>query len=153
MLSPGFQPEINMSATPEAAARTRAFARVIGPFVMIATTIINLRMPELTTAPFLSAFFDNPVIVWMTGAMLLFLGLVVIAFHQYWSSVTAVIISLFGWYLALRGLVLLGAPELYAHASSASMNMLPVIRVGFGLLTLMGIWLTFVGWIKRAADS
>jgi hypothetical protein len=142
-----------MPASPEAAARTRAFARVIGPFVTIATTIINLRMPELTTAAFLGAFFGDPVIVWIMGAILLFLGLVVIAFHQYWSSVTAVIISLFGWYLALRGIVLLAVPELYSHASFASMNILPVIRVFFGLLTLMGLWLTFVGWIKRGADS
>ena len=142
-----------MPATPEANTRTRAFARVIGPFVTIATTIISVRMPELTTASFLGAFFGDPVIVWLTGAALLFLGLIVIAFHQYWSSVTAVLISLFGWYLALRGLVLLAAPELYAHASFASTNMLPVIRVGFGLLTLMGLWLTFVGWIARPAAN
>jgi hypothetical protein len=32
----------------------------------------------------------------MLGGVPLFLGLIIVAFHQYWSSVTAVLISLFG---------------------------------------------------------
>lgn len=103
-----------MPASDEASARTRAFARVIGPYVMIVTGIIIVRMPDLTTAPFLSAFFKNPVIVWIMGAMLLLMGLIVIAFHQVWSNLAAALISLFGWFLALRGLALLVAPQLYA---------------------------------------
>jgi hypothetical protein len=43
-------------------------------------------------------------------------GLLIIAFHQYWSSVAAVLITLFGWILALRGLVLMAAPKLYERA-------------------------------------
>jgi hypothetical protein len=138
-----------MPVSPEVRARTPAFARVIGPYVMIVTATIIVRMPDLTTAPFLSAFFDNPVIVWMTGAMLLLIGLIIIAFHQVWSSVTAVLISLFGWYLALRGLVLLVAPQFYERSSFALMNEILPLRVGFGLLMLMGIWLTYVGWIAK----
>lgn len=41
-----------MPASDEASARTRAFARVIGPYVMIVTGIIIVRMPDLTTALF-----------------------------------------------------------------------------------------------------
>ncbi len=51
------------------------------------------------------------------GALLLFDGLLIIAFHQYWSSVAAIMISLFGWILALRGLVLMAAPNLYERAA------------------------------------
>jgi hypothetical protein len=66
-----------MPATPEAAARTRAFARVIGPFL------------------------------------------------------------------------LLTAPQLIRSAAAAAMNMMPIVRIGFGVLVLIGLWLTFVGWIAR----
>jgi hypothetical protein len=45
--------------------------------------------------------------VWFAGA-LLFGGLLIIAFHQYWSSVAAVIISLFGWILAKLSIRLFG---------------------------------------------
>jgi hypothetical protein len=64
------------------------------------------------------------------------------------------LISLFGWFLALRGLVLLAAPQLIARGGTAAMDMIPIVRIGFGLLVLIGLWLTFVGWIaKPGADS
>ena len=136
-----------MPATPEAAARTRAFARVIGPFLVIVPSIVLLRAPN--TGTILAAFFQNEALVWITGGLLLFLGLLIIANHQYWASPTAILISLFGWFLALRGLVLLAAPQLIASASAAALTMMPLVRIGFGLLVVLGAWLSFVGWIAR----
>jgi hypothetical protein len=136
-----------MPATPEARARTRAFARVIGPFLTIVATIMVVRMPTIGTT--LTAFFENPMLVWMVGAMLLMGGLLIIALHQYWSGLSAILISLFGWFLALRGVVLLAAPQLIARGAAASQNMMPVAQIGFGLAVLIGLWLTFVGWIAK----
>ena len=50
-----------MPATPEARARTRAFARVIGPFITIVAAIVAMRMPSIGTT--LTAFFENPMLV------------------------------------------------------------------------------------------
>jgi hypothetical protein len=83
-----------MPASPEAKARTRAFARVIGPWLVIVPGIVAVRAPEMGT--FLSGFFENEVLVWFTGGLLLFCGLLIIAFHQYWYSLSAILISLFG---------------------------------------------------------
>ena len=60
------------------------------------------------------------------------------------------LISLFGWFVALRGLVLLAAPRLIARAAAAAMNMMPIVRIGFGVLVLIGLWLTVVGWIATS---
>jgi pimeloyl-ACP methyl ester carboxylesterase len=87
-----------MHMTPEANARTRAFARVIGPFLIIVPSIIVVRAPDMETVA--SAFFGNEALVWITGGLLLLTGLLIIANHQYWSSVAVVMISLFGWFLA-----------------------------------------------------
>ncbi|WP_346660333.1 hypothetical protein [Nannocystis pusilla] len=135
-----------MPTTPESRARTRAFARVIGPFVLIVPLIIAIRLPAMGHLD----FFALPIIVWLFGALLLFCGLLIIANHQYWSSGPAIAISLFGWFLALRGLVLLAVPELMERGVSASMTMVPAAQVGFVLLASLGAWLTFVGWISRA---
>jgi hypothetical protein len=95
---------------PESLQRTRAFARVIGPFVALATVIVAIRLPDLTGL--VNDLFANAVLPWILGAMMLACGLLVIAFHQYWSSVAAVLISLFGWFVALRGLTLMvGNPD------------------------------------------
>jgi hypothetical protein len=45
-------------------------------------------------------FFKNALLVWFADALLLLAGLLIIAFHQYWSNAAAVIISLLGWILA-----------------------------------------------------
>ena len=137
-----------MPATPETKARTRAFFRVIGPFLVIVPGIVVVRAPETGTA--LTAFFDNPALAWLTGGLLLFGGLLIIAHHQYWSSLAAILVSLLGWYLALRGVVLLAAPQLIESAAGAAMNMMAMVRIGFGVLVLIGLWLTFIGWIARA---
>lgn len=136
-----------MPATLEARVRTRAFARVLGPWLLIVPGIIVLRISDMDALT--SGFFENPALAWFTGALLLFGGLLIIAFHQYWSSAAAILISLFGWFLALRGLVLMAAPHLMERAAAASAGAVPLVRMGFGALVLAGLWLTFEGWIAK----
>jgi hypothetical protein len=57
--------------------RTRAFARVIGPFVALATVIVAIRLPDLTGL--VNDLFANAVLPWILGAMMLVSGLLVIA--------------------------------------------------------------------------
>ncbi len=136
-----------MPTTPESKARTRAFARVIGPFLTVVPGIIAVRAPEM--GALVSSFFENAALAWIAGGLLLFGGLLIIAHHQYWSSASAILISLFGWFLALRGLVLLAAPQLMARAAAGAVGAILAVRIGAGVLLLVGLWLTFVGWIAK----
>ena len=140
-----------MPATTESKIRTRAFARVIGPFIVLVPSIIIVRAPDIQSI--LHSFFANEVIVWFAGAFLLFCGLLIIAQHQYWSGAAAIIISLFGWFLAFRGLALLAVPQLIASGADAALKFLPAVRAGFSLLVLAGLWLTYVGWFVKPPDS
>ena len=145
--APALKPPV--PATQEVRARTRAFARVIGPFLVIVPGIIVVRTPDMGTLA--AGFFDNPALVWMTGGLLLFCGLLIIAHHQYWSSAAAVLISLFGWFLALRGIALLAVPQLIERGAAGAMQTIPWVRLGFGVLVLIGLWLSFVGWRREAS--
>jgi uncharacterized membrane protein len=136
-----------MAATVESRVRTRAFARVVGPWLAVVPAIIVTRADEMESL--LADFFVNGAIVWFAGGLLLFAGLLIIAFHQEWSSPAAVVISLFGWFLALRGVVLMAAPQLIERGAFASTGALPLVRIGFGGLVIVGLWLTAVGWIAR----
>jgi uncharacterized membrane protein len=133
----------------ESQARTRAFARVLGPWLVIAPGIIALRAPAMGVLA--SDFFKSDLFVWFAGALLVFVGLLIIAFHQYWSSVAAVMISLFGWILALRGVVLMAAPDLYERAAM-SMGAISLVRLIFGALVAIGLYLTYVGWLAKSAS-
>lgn len=135
------------STTVDPALRTRAFARVIGPFVATVTVIIAVRAADLR---FLGdSFFTEPMWSWLFGALLLFCGLMIIAFHQFWRGLAPVIISLFGWFLALRGFVLLAVPQLMQKGVDASVPAVGPVRFFFLLLTVVGVYLTYVGWIRK----
>lgn len=135
------------STTVDPALRTRAFARVIGPFVATVTAIIAVRAADLR---FLGdSFFTEPMWSWLFGALLLFCGLMIIAFHQFWRGLAPVIISLFGWFLALRGFVLLAFPQLMQKGVDASVPAVGPVRFFFLFLTVVGVYLTYVGWIRK----
>ncbi len=138
-----------MSATPESMARTRAFARVIGPFLIIVPSIVAAHAPEMDVV--VASFLENRMLVWTAGGLLIFSGSLIIAYHQYWSSLSAVFISLFGWAMAVRGVALLVAPQLIARDDAGATIAFPAVRLGFGLLFLAGIWLSFVGWTAEPA--
>ncbi|HSS23896.1 MAG TPA: hypothetical protein VLL82_05730 [Mycobacterium sp.] len=132
--------------------RTRSFARVLGPFIAVVPAIVAIRAGSIGSQ--LSSFSTDPMWQWVLGALLFFCGLFVVAFHQYWRSVAAVIISLFGWFLLLRGFALLATPQLIVNAATSatqtSSPVVSVVRVGFGLLALCGLYLAYVGWVKKA---
>jgi uncharacterized protein YjeT (DUF2065 family) len=122
----------------------------MGPWLVIVPGIIVLRASGMSTLA--SEFFKSGLFVWFAGALLLFAGLLIIAFRQYWSSVAAVLISLFGWILALRGLVLMAAPELYERAATsmkAIPEAVPLVQLVFGVLVAIGLYLSYVGWLYR----
>lgn len=135
-----------MTTSAQSHMRTRTFARVLGPFLTIVPTTVAVRgsyMQELFTE-----FKANPMWPWLYGAILLFAGLIIIAFHQYWRSPAAVIVSLVGWFFAVRGVLLLTVPRAYDAAGNAiySSGATAVIWVLFICLAAAGLYLTYVGW-------
>jgi uncharacterized membrane protein len=138
-----------MPVTQQARARTRAFARVLGPWLVLVPGIIALRAPAMDTLA--SDFFKSDLFVWFAGALLVFGGLLIIAFHQHWSSMAGVIISLFGWILLVRGVTLMAAPDLYERAAVA-LDSVAFVRLIFGVLIAAGLYLTYVGWLTPAAS-
>jgi hypothetical protein len=59
-----------------------------------------------------------------------------------------VLISVFGWFVALRGLAMMAIPtaiETGAGETITSPTLLLAARIFFGLLTAMGLWLTYIG--------
>lgn len=133
-----------MPSTSESSSRTRAYARLIGPFLVLVPGIVILRAPDLNVI--IHDLFQNSALVWTLGALLLFCGLLIIAYHQFWSGAAAIVISLFGWFLALRGLALLVVPQLLQQGAVAVASHTLLVQAGFGLLVLLGCWLTSVGW-------
>ncbi|WP_280382533.1 hypothetical protein [Nocardia wallacei] len=134
----------------EAAQRTKAYARVLGPFIAVVTTVLVFRLQD--AQPVVDNLFANPATVWILGAAMLGMGLVIIGGHRHWRSVTAAAISLFGWFVAVRGAALMAAAGTMRDAVDASLDgaALVAARVFFVLLCSLGLWFTYVGWFRKS---
>ena len=135
-----------MSTPEQSQIRTRMFARVLGPFLTIVPTTVAVRGSYMQAL--FNEFKANPMWPWLYGAILLMSGLFIIAFHQYWRSPAAIIVSLVGWFFAIRGLLLLTVPQVYDSAGNAiySSGASAVIWVLFICLASAGLYLTYIGW-------
>jgi len=136
-----------MSPDVEAQLRTRAFARVIGPYVATFGIVYAIRLPELTGL--VDELFTQSFQMLMLGALMLAAGLVVIGLHRNWRGPLAVTISLFGWFVAIRGFLLIATPstiEAGADATLLSPAATTVARVFFAALGALGLVLAYAGW-------
>jgi protein-S-isoprenylcysteine O-methyltransferase Ste14 len=130
--------------------RTHMFARLLGPYFTIVPATVGVREAYMRTL--FTEFKANPMWPWLYGAILLMLGLVTIAFHQYWRSPAAVIVSVVGWLLAIRGVILLVVPQAYTSVGNAvegGSGGQALVRVLAICLALAGLYLTYVGWIAK----
>src|SRR6516225_2241624 len=133
-----------MSSSPQQNNRTRLFARALGPFFVIFTVTAAARASDMRTL--VSDFGANPAWPYVTGAFLLMGGLVVIALHQYWHTAAAVIVSVLGWVLTLRGLFLMAFPQTCMSVVNNAVGKTALWVTGDLLVAVVGLYLTYVGW-------
>jgi len=140
-----------MSSSQESWIRTRMFARVLGPFFVIVSITAVARTSEMPAL--MSDFGENPLWSWVAGPFVLIGGLVMIALHSYWRSPAAVIVSISGWLVALRGLLLLAFPTAFMSMANSVIGMGALWRavcIGFAAI---GLYLTYVGWMPGSRRS
>ena len=134
-----------MSSSQQTQARTRMFARVMGPFLVIITTTAVAHGSGMRTL--LTDFRANPMWPWVTGAFILLSGLVVVALHQFWKGVAPIIVSLLGWLTTLKGFFLMAFPQTYLSFTGTAVDAGTSWRAGFIAMALVGLYLTYVGWV------
>ena len=149
--SGGAAKETAVAAALQSKARTRAFARVIGPLLMLVPSLAAAAAPE--TLAFAAWLAGDEAAMRITGFVLLFCGGLVVLRHRHWSSAPAVLINVFAWAVTVRGAMLIVLPHLMLRDENGVLIPFPVLRLGFGILFLMGVWLTFVGWSVEPARS
>ena len=126
---------------------------MIGPYVVIFTGVLAIRLPDMMSVS--DSLFANPALSWTLGALMIGGGLVIIGGHRHWRSPAAVVISLFGWFVGLRGLALIATTsvvESAANTTALTPALLTTARIFFGLMALMGLWLSYVGWLQKKSQ-
>ncbi|SDD04045.1 hypothetical protein [Glycomyces harbinensis] len=138
------------TASIEAQLRTRAFARVLGPYIATFTTIYAIRLGEGMEV--IDELFSSPALVMMLGTFMFLGGLIIIAGHRSWRGPLAIAISLFGWFVALRGVALIATPDAMQSGVDATLDSSGATlaaRLFFAALAIMGLLLAYAGWFTK----
>ncbi len=137
--------------TAEQETRTRAFARVLGPFFVILAATTVARASDMRKL--LSDFEANAAWPWVTGAFLLLISLVIIALHQYWRGAAAITVSAVGWLLALRAVFLMAFPHAFLAAADAAVGIVALWVSVDVLFAMVGVYMTYVGWRRAPSQA
>ncbi|WP_343574835.1 hypothetical protein [Mycobacterium sp.] len=133
-----------MSSPPEPRT-TRMFARVLGPFLVIICIVAAARTTEMSSL--LSDFAANTLWSWLAGPFVLVGGLVIIALHSNWHGSAAIVVSISGWLVALRGLLVLAFPAAFVSMSRWMIEMGDQWRAVCIVFAAIGLYLSYVGWM------
>jgi hypothetical protein len=140
-----------MNVAQESQARTQMLSRVLGPFLVIVDVTAVVRASDMQAL--LSQFEANSLWTFVTGAFILLFGLIVVAAHQYWQGAAAIIVSLLGWLVVLRGLLLLAFPRTFVSVANSMIGAQAwwvTLCIAFALV---GLYLTYVGWAPAARET
>ncbi|MFT3725859.1 MAG: hypothetical protein QM773_20030 [Hyphomonadaceae bacterium] len=88
---------------------TIELARAYGAGIVIAA-LAALLMPARMTTVF-ADLERSPALVFLSALFAIVLGLVMIVLHSLWTDFPAALVSLLGWAVIAKGIVLLAAPE------------------------------------------
>jgi hypothetical protein len=83
---------------------------------------------------------------WVAGAFVLIGGLVMIALHSYWREPAAITVSILGWLVALRGLLMLAFPAAFISMVNSVMGVGGLWSAACFGFAGVGLYMTYVGW-------
>jgi hypothetical protein len=129
------------------AQRTRFLAQALGPFLVFVAAIIFMRYETLTDV--LPMFINEAPLMLVTGVFTLFTGCLLFAAHHHFNSPAAIAVSLLALIFIARGAALTVVPDFVVDVAT-HVAQTPVIMLGLTAVSaLIGVWLTFVGWIAK----
>ncbi|MGB0436678.1 MAG: hypothetical protein ACPGIJ_06870 [Mycobacterium sp.] len=124
---------------------------MIGPFLVIICVTAMARASDIQAL--FSQFEANSLWTWVIGATALALGLAMVAGHHYWRGAAAIIVSVLGWLIVLRGVLLLAFPSAFISMAN-SMIGAQFWWVALAIVfALVGLYLTYVGWFRGPGQS
>jgi hypothetical protein len=131
---------------------TVVLARIAGPLLALSGPALIARpaiIPHL-----IDSFAADPAAPLLWGFIALLLGLTVLAFHQRWNGPLEIAITLLGWVLILRGIVLFFIPEIGIGIARSMLAAAPnAVAVIGAVTTVLGAWLSYEGFRTKISDT
>lgn len=119
-------------------------ARFIGPYIIVIGIglLLNLKYYQRV----MEGFFKDPALVYITGLITFVVGLAVVLFHNIWAMDWRVIITLLGWNVLIKGIVLVVFPAAAAKITDKFVKNIKLVAIPWGIMLIIGIFLITKGY-------
>jgi len=123
--------------------------RLIGLFLLVMS--LSMALDKTSLVEIVTALFDDRALLLLLGMMALAAGLAIVLGHSVWSGgLLPVLVSLFGWLLVIRGLVLLLVPSETLVAYFQMLRFDDLFYVYAGITFVIGLVFTIASFSARA---
>ncbi|UCC99006.1 MAG: hypothetical protein JSW66_03795 [Phycisphaerales bacterium] len=113
-------------------------------------SVITAMVYLLRGSPFLDELLtmhEDKGFVFLSGWVLLALGLITIILHHVWVADWRVIITITGWASTFKGVTRMGFPEATQKLTDAILrNRIWRFRIAMAVVGFLGLWLTWMTW-------
>ena len=119
-------------------------ARLLGPVVVAVSVPMifsPLRLEGLTRS-----FLESPALIFISGVLVLVGGLAILNLNNLWVADWRVIITLFGWAMALGGISRIVLPQVVEDVGAKFLGKPIITRVSGVVWLLLGSYLMFKGY-------
>jgi hypothetical protein len=131
---------------------TSYLARLLGLFCIVAGLAMIGRRQEMVAA--VDALTHNTTLLLLVGLIALGIGLAMVLAHDLWSGGAApVVVTLIGWLVLLRGLVLLFLPVSMVATLYEALHFARLLYLYASIALVLGIYLAMAGFRSAPAAA
>jgi uncharacterized membrane protein len=127
------------------ATLTIFLARLIGLFLLLVGVSMIAHKPEMVAI--VAALADDHALLLMFGMLALIVGLAIVLSHNVWSGgVLPVVVTLFGWFMLLRGVFLLFLLPVATVTLLEALHFAEWFYLYAAIPLILGAYLTYAGF-------
>jgi hypothetical protein len=128
--------------------RTKYIARLMGPVMLVIGIgmALGLIMEGESYSSLLKEFIGSRALIFITGVLALLAGLAIVNVHNLWVRDWRVIVTILGWLLVLRGIMLLLFPALVQTLGDRVVAAKSGIVAGAVITFVIGAILSIMGY-------
>jgi len=125
--------------------RTAFLGKLIGLYYILVS--LSMLRHKQATVEMVTALVHNPPVLFVTGLLVVAVGLALILAHNVWSGgALPVIVTLFGWVTLIKGLLFLFlSPETTSVFFLGELHYEQFFYFYVGFCLLLGIYMTYAG--------
>jgi len=123
-------------------------AQVIGLYLLLEGVVILTQKKFIVNV--VSDMSNHKALLYVFGAMLTILGLLIVLNHNVWEATWKVIPTIIGWVLLIKGVLIFFVPKVVMrHARKIARNRNLAVLGGVVALVI-GAYLTYIGFVIGA---